>query len=260
MRLHALLAVMIVAGSAAPARADFETAQASFARGEYVAAFREFERLAGKGHAGAQSRLAEMYFSGRGVERDVEAAVRWFRAAAEQGDIAAQVNFGTLLAQGGDPSNGARWFRRAAEQGDADGMTSLATLYLLGRGVDPDPERGLFWFRKAAALGSPETQLRLALLYARGVTGQPDVGAAIEWMRRAANQGYAPAQMRLGAIYAEGRGVPRDVVPAYKWFHMALMQGAEEAAPAIETLAAEMTSEQIDRAKKMAGAWSPGAN
>ena len=37
-----------------------------------------------------------MYAIGRGIEQDDEAAVYWFRKAAEQGDASAQENLKTL--------------------------------------------------------------------------------------------------------------------------------------------------------------------
>ena len=250
---------VVVLSLALPARADFEAGRSLFAQGKHEAAFREFKRLAAEGHAGAQSRLAEMYFAGRGVGRDVAAALRWFRAAAERGDIPAQVNLGMILAQGGDPAEAVKWLRRAAGQGDADAMANLATLYLTGRGVAPDPVEGLRWFARAAALGNPETQLQLGQLYAQGVTGAADTDKAILWLRRAANQGHAPAQIRLGALYAGEADKARDVVRAYKWLHMAVMQGAEEASPALADLAGKMTPDQITAAKRLAGKWQPGA-
>ncbi len=44
--------------------------------------------------------LGYAYEQGRGVARDFEEAAKWYRRAAERGDIAAQANLGTLYANG----------------------------------------------------------------------------------------------------------------------------------------------------------------
>ena len=70
-----------------------------------------------------------MYRDGRGVTRDDEEAVRWFRAPAEQGDAFGQVNLGWMYEQGRgvsrDRLEAARWYRLAADQGDADAQRRL---------------------------------------------------------------------------------------------------------------------------------------
>jgi TPR repeat protein len=49
-------------------------------------------KAAENGHVGAQSTLGACYYYGEGVTRDPDAAIRWWRAAAAQGDESAQNN------------------------------------------------------------------------------------------------------------------------------------------------------------------------
>ena len=69
------------------------------------------------------------YQEGRGVAKDEPEAVWWFRKAADQGHIAAQVNLGEMYRHGRgvaeDEAEAVRWFRKAADQGDARGQQLL---------------------------------------------------------------------------------------------------------------------------------------
>ena len=227
--------------------------------GDHAAAA-EFKRLAEQGDAEAQANLAEMYFTGRGIDRDQEAAIVWFRRAAEAGDVASQVHLGMISAQSQDFELSARMFAMAAAAGDADGMKNLATLYLRGLGVERNAALALDWLTKAAAQGDPADQLRLGGLYLDGAGGEPDVENGLRWVRRAAGQGYAEAQLRIGSIYAEGGEVPKDLVRAYMWFYRSSMLGTEQAGAMLTGLAAQMTAEQIAEAKRRADEWRPGAH
>ncbi len=71
----------------------------------------------------AQTSLGYMNDDGQGVEQDDEAAVQWYRLAADKGYAPAQNNPGGMsdLAQGveQDYEEAVRWYRLAADQGHA---------------------------------------------------------------------------------------------------------------------------------------------
>ena len=62
-----------------------------------------------------------MYANGRGVEKDDNLAVQWYRKAAEQGHASGQTDLGFLYETGRgvriDRNIAAKWYRKAAEQG-----------------------------------------------------------------------------------------------------------------------------------------------
>ena len=74
-------------------------------------------------NASAQSSLGTVYADGLGVLQDQQEAVRWFRAAAEEGDARGQNNLGVMYASGRgvlqDDAVAFGWFENAAEQGNA---------------------------------------------------------------------------------------------------------------------------------------------
>ena len=95
------------------------------------------------------------------------------RSQAEQGDPASQWRLGTLyeLAMGDvaqDFTQAAQWYRRAADQGYVLAQISLAAMYLEGRGVAQDDAQAVRWLQLAADQGDPTAQALFGGLYAEG--------------------------------------------------------------------------------------------
>lgn len=68
----------------------------------------------------------------------------------------------------------------------------------------------------------------------------------------AADQGSSRAQHRLARMYAQGQDVPRDIVQAHMWFSLAAAGGVKEAAESLDSIARQMTPDQIAKAEEMA--------
>ena len=120
---------------------------------------------------------------------------------------------------GGDYETAYTEWRLLAEQGDAESQAALAGMYLAGAGMARD-------YAKAAA-----------------------------WYRRAAEQGQPTAQLNLGDLYSTGRGVKRDLVQAYLWLSLAAAQDRQWAAQRLQTIAAEMSAEQVAEAQGLFRTW-----
>lgn len=93
------------------------------------------------GDAKSQWALGAMYYYGKGVPKDVEAA-HWYLKAAEQGNINGQASIASMYFDGKgvpqDRSESARWCRRAADQGDAQAQYGLGIVYSRGQEVPQD--------------------------------------------------------------------------------------------------------------------------
>lgn len=76
------------------------------------------------GDAKAQFELAEAYFEGNGIPKDMAKGIDWLRKSASQGYAGAQVTLGYLYQNGvqvaKDPHEAAKWYRKAARQSDKD--------------------------------------------------------------------------------------------------------------------------------------------
>jgi len=131
--------------------------------------------LAEQGDPEAQYALAHRYHLGRGVERDMAAALRWYEKAALQGEEAAQLALGDQyrigLAAPRDPVRAARWYRMAAEQGNAFAQYELGNAYRYGDGVPRSLVQAIRWYVAAAEAGNPGAALALAELEAADATG-----------------------------------------------------------------------------------------
>jgi hypothetical protein len=74
---------------------------------------------------------------------------------ADSGDAEAQFNVGYYYLRSKDYAQAAAWYRKAADQGYVGAQVQLGQLYLYGDGVPPDPVEGVKWLRKAAEQGDP---------------------------------------------------------------------------------------------------------
>ena len=128
--------------------------------GDYATAFREFSIAASQGLDLAQYNLAILYYTGRGVDRDLALSYRWTRAAAEQGHAAAQANLGSLYLAGEgvaqDVAGGIEWLKRAARGGESAAAFSLATFYHDGDLVPQDRVQAHAWAAWAEHRGHPD--------------------------------------------------------------------------------------------------------
>jgi S1-C subfamily serine protease len=179
------------------------------------------------------------------------------RTAALNGDAIAQHNLANLYFVGDTVSKNVRkavkWYRKAAEQGHLPAQRALGHAYCFGDGVEKDDEEAIKWFYKAASAGYAPAQSSLGCMHSQW-------GAGIEaanWFLRAATQGDKHAQYFLGQAYKDGFGVPQDYVEAYKWFNLSAADGYEEAAEDRATLTVEMTREQIALGQHLAAIFVP---
>lgn len=188
------------------------------------------KKEAEEGNAEAQSDLAWMYYSGRGVGLNKSEAVKWYHKAAEQGNVNAQTNLGVLYTRGDgvelDKKKAAAWFRKAAEQDDPTAQANLGVIYQKGLGVPRDMDKAIQWLRRAAEQEHTEAQFILGTIYDAGIDVPEDNAEAVQWLRKAAEQGHTLAQYELGVMYVMGQeGIDRDVQEGYIWLYLAVHRG-----------------------------------
>ena len=71
--------------------------------------------------------------------------------------------------------------------------------------------------------------------------------------KKAAEDGAAIGQLKIGKAYHAGEGVPQDNIYAYMWMSLAVQQGlGATAEEALRKISADMTSSEIEEAKKLA--------
>ncbi len=200
-RLAAVGLWLCLLTAAAAPEEDFQRARTAYARGDVVAAMAALKPASEGGHAPAMSMLA---FILDRADFDTEAA---------------------------------RWYRQAAERGDVEGHAGLANLLLTGRGVAKDEKEALAHFSKAADAGHEASIAIVADAWLGGPLAAalaPDAGAARAALERAALRNHLPAIDALAQAFAEGGrfGVAADAQQAAAWRSRAAELRKLRAAPA----------------------------
>jgi TPR repeat protein/serine/threonine protein kinase len=207
--------------------------------------------------------LRAMFIIGmkKAQEPNYTEAMKWFKMAADLGDMNSQRILGAMYQTGrGVPKNAALalpWYEKAAVQGDPMAQRELASIYMKGVDVPKDPRRALKWLKRSADSGDLISQYTLAQFYARsrdGVDLKPDYKKALIYFKKAADfhtptldgmilhpmpggeSGYditirrmeklsTQAKNNVGCMYDEGLGVPVNHEEALKWFTLAAQHG-----------------------------------
>ena len=195
-------------------------------------AMRYFNNAAGAGSVPAAERMGHFYEHGFDVPKSYTAALGWYGKAAEQGNAKSQFALGRILSSGmgmaePKPEAAVRWWKLAAEQtgvvGDAlaasaAAMVSLGVAYRLGMGVTRNEKEAAFYFQLAADTGvSPEGLFELGECYRCGSgVPKPSVSTAVHFYKKAALHGYDKANhvlISLGLFSTEGKGGVKRYVP-----------------------------------------------
>jgi eukaryotic-like serine/threonine-protein kinase len=138
----------------------------------------------------AENVLGSLYAVGAdGVPQDNDEAVVWFQKAANQGLAKAQKNLGDMYffgrGQDRDYKQAMVWFSKAADQNFADAQFRLGYMNEKGLGVDANAQTAEDFYQKAVRNGNVEAQRALDRLSAKAAsaaaaataTVQPPVGA-----------------------------------------------------------------------------------
>jgi TPR repeat protein len=149
------------------------------------------------------------------------------KPAAEQGDAGREFLYAQALDKGycgfkTDKKEAARWYRKAAEQGDMMSQRALAEMYFTGDGMPTDYVEAKKWYLKAATQGDGHSQLRLAYLNAENHYKplKTDYAEAEKWFQKAAAQNTEDAQFRLGNFYLNYKHPP-DYKQGVPWLQKA---------------------------------------
>ena len=244
----------------------------------------ECETAAQQGDSEAQFRLGAVYLLGAGVPRDGKEGIKWYRLAAEQGHVKAQIELklcldaiyqdhiaaeqgdaesqnrvGVYYADGvgvsQDQAEAFKWHRLAAEQGHAIAQINVGSSYEHGEGVTEDHAEALKWYSLAAEQGHAVAQFDLGNCYYNGVGVRKDHVEAVKWYQLAAEQGHGVAQLMLGIYYSDGSGELQNIVTGHMWFTISATSQNKDAEECLNLIELNMTPEQIAEAQKMSRKW-----
>ena len=172
----------------------YDSGEATGDMGALIDATELFRRAADVGHAAAQARYALSFERGQ----DFEAALKYYRMSAAQGDRDGQYGLGSMYHMGEgvqqDFDEARKWMTLAWDQGHKVAIITLAAAYMR---VKISPEE--------AAKQSP----RIAKAYALAGMGLDEDARqspeALAWIKRAADNDYIPALDVLAEAYRSGK-------------------------------------------------------
>lgn len=114
---------------------------------------RYFRKAAERGNVSAQYKLGEHYENGVGVPKDYREAYRWYRKAGEAGDRYAEFKVGWFLQKGmgvrHSSREAARWYQRAADQGNPWGYHMLGFMLADGDGLAVNKPLAIEYFERS---------------------------------------------------------------------------------------------------------------
>lgn len=109
--------------------------------------------MANTGNDEAQSLIASMYETGKGVLQDKRKAVDWYKKSAKNGNSLSQNTLGVLYEMGDgvlqDYKESYYWYKKSADQGDPYGLMNTGIMLLDGLGVQKNKALAAKHLRKA---------------------------------------------------------------------------------------------------------------
>ena len=193
---------------------------------------KKFQQLLAKAQSGdveAMFAVADDYFHGNGVEKNLLRSFEWTKKAAEAGSPKAMHNlalaYGDGLGVEKDMSQYIAWTKKAAESDSLRSMLNLAIAYKDGLGVEKNPQQFSEWTKKAAEAGLPEAMFNLAIAYKDGLGVEEDMSQFFAWLKKAADVGLPKAMFTLAFAYKDGVGVEKDMSQFFAWMEKAADAG-----------------------------------
>lgn len=160
---------------------------------DHTTALYWYKEAAKNGNATAQYDLGFFYFYGGYdiVEQDVSTSLIYIRMAAKQGHVLAQNLLASVLVgfAGGvivDVEEAVKWFKAAADQGHSDSMWDLALVYSK---ILNDQVKAVYWLHEGAKAGNPEAQLFYGALHCTGEIGEKNLSECAKWIGKAKDFG-----------------------------------------------------------------------
>jgi TPR repeat protein len=208
-------------------------------------------------HHHALAILYRMHALGEGTPRDAQQALAFLKSAVMAGNDGAIAETAAIkaMASMSQPA--------AAERGDLDAQVDMGAYLAHGPLILRDQVRSADWYEKAAARGSWIAQNNLADIYEYGKGRPQDLARAVALFRQVAIQGKSVALHSLAQLYEGGKGLPQDAYLSYLYSRMAELarddaEFQDEIAERCARLARTLPAVQVAAAEQFAAAWRVG--
>ena len=125
--------------------------------------------------------LADLYYAGKGVTKNLGEAYKQYLASAEKGDVLSEATVGWMLRNGQgvtrDYKKCLEWYTKAADKGHVESQLGVAELYYNSVGLPKrDYAIAYQWYLIASGLGSKEAAAFIPRME-QAVLKEPNVNA-----------------------------------------------------------------------------------
>jgi TPR repeat protein len=199
--------------------------------------------------------LGILYWTGKGVERDIDKGSDYWQSGWDLGDERSAISLGLSLLnskqKGGidilievantgyrdaeyelgkvyydnrskhfDIKKAFTLFVSSAEKGRAAAQANLGLMYYYGEGVGKDMQKSKYWYQKAAENGFDNAKYALGVILLEEKDSK-----AVDWLESAAGDGHLGAIMTLADHYQQKGDFEKSIF----WFGAAVKAGESEA-------------------------------
>ena len=211
----------------------------------YYEAFRWYKQAADAGNVAAMNSVGNMYEYGQGVNQDIELAIYWYQRAAAGGNAWAKANLGDMYRKGKgvaiDYAKAWKLVREADALGSARAASIIGVMYLYGQGVSQNDIEAFRWTKKGADGGDDVALFNLGWMYDNGRGINQDFNKAAQFYLKAANLGDVNAILSIASMYEKGEGVSQNIAVATDWYQRAAKHGNNEAIEHLLRIGAPLT-------------------
>ncbi len=180
-----------------------------------------------------QFKIGEIFHYGLGIDENIGKSIIWFKKAAEQAQLEAQLMLAEIYYYGLDVEKNRMeslyWYEKAAEQGGPRLFHFIADIYFYGDETPQNYIKAIKWYKKAGDCGVKESIAKVVIMYIEGLGIHSDYSTGIEWYNKAIQKGIIDTAYEIGLIYYNGDGVPQDCIKALNWFEQAKIFGTPNA-------------------------------
>jgi len=200
--------------------ADLHRAELDFQQGDYIAAEKQWEVLAGYGFPQAYvglGKIAELDH-----DENVSLALRYYQYAYNSGYNSAAHYIGKFYYkhyQNQEELELARqWVIQSAEQGNLNAYMIYAEMQMSGTGVTPNSQSALSIFENLSEHGYAAASRKLGQLYENGLNVTKDNIKAFDYFKLATDQGNVGSELDVARFYEQGLAGDNDWVRAKSIF------------------------------------------
>ena len=182
------------------------------------ALLRKFEYLE---DSNGYRKLAYLYENGRGVDRNIDEAIKYYEKAYALGDISSGYNLALLYIREKQYEKSIPYLADGRYQGHLKSIRVLADLYRLGLGVSKNEDIAVNLYIEAVELGDTSLYDQIGSLYYQ----KQDYLSAFSYFEKGANLLDKNSLYHLGICYSKGQGTYLDMQKAIYYFELAVKQG-----------------------------------